>query len=307
MNKKIVLCGCTESIFDIADYLLSKNISISYFVSLNTEQAQKYKVSGYYSFENLSQKYKVPIYYPQTYSLKHKHDKEFFENNQFDLLILGGWQRLIPENILSTLRIGGIGVHGSPEHLPKGRGRSTVNWSIIEGKKQFILHIFLMTPGVDDGDIIDYKIFDINKWDTCRTIYYKFTVMQKRMLENIIPKILNNKFERKPQKGKPSFYPKRTPEDGLIDWNKPVIEIYNLIRALTKPYPGAFSFLNNNKFLIWNAQPFDSQITYPMAKVGKIVEKFSTGDFVVVCKDKTLLVTEYDGKVSIGKVFTNKK
>ena len=63
-----------------------------------------------------------------------------------------------------------------------------------------------------------------------------------KMLENIIPKILNNKFERKPQEGKASFYPKRAPEDGLIDWNKPIIEIYNLIRALTKTYPALFLF-----------------------------------------------------------------
>lgn len=305
MSQKIVLCGCTESIFEVTDYLLSKNIKISYFVSLNTSQAEQYKVSGYHSFEELSEKYKVPIYYPKTYSLKDDDDVAFFKENKFDLLISGGWQRLIPEKVLQTLKIGGIGTHGSSEFLPKGRGRSTINWSIIEGKKRFILHIFLMTPVADAGDIIDYKIFDINEWDTCKTVFYKFSIIQKRMLENIIPKILENKFQRKPQRAEPSYYPKRTPEDGLIDWNKSAIEVYNFIRGLTKPYPGAFTYLNGNKIFIWNAQPFDTQIDYSVKK-GQIVEKFLLRDFVVICGKDTLLVTDYEGEVNVGQVFSSK-
>ena len=74
-----------------------------------------------------------------------------------------------------------------------------------------------MTPGIDDGDILDFQTFDINKWDTCRTVYYKISVVQKRKLVELIPKIMKNEFKRIPQTGEPTFYPKRTPEDGLID------------------------------------------------------------------------------------------
>src|SRR3989338_1560462 len=147
MIGKIAMCGCMEGGLDVIDYLISHGIKITYFISLNPEQAKKYNVSGYVSYERLAAKHKIPIYFPKTYSLKDDEDLGFFQKNNFDLLILVGWQRLIPEQVLNTLRIGGLGIHGSSEYLPKGRGRSPVNWSLIEGKKRYILHIFLLTPG----------------------------------------------------------------------------------------------------------------------------------------------------------------
>ena len=299
MNSKIVFCGCSSAGLEVLDFLISKNFEISHIVSLNSQQATQYKVSGYASFDEIAKKNNIPIYFPKTYSLKDNDDISFFEKNNFDLLLLGGWQRLIPEIILSKLKIGGIGFHGSSEFLPKGRGRSPVNWSLIEGKTQFILHAFLMTPGIDDGDVITHEVFDINQWDTCQTIYYKISIIQKQILAEIIPKLVSNNFKHIPQTGEPSYYEKRTPDDGLIDWSKSVHEIYNFVRALTRPYPGAFTFLNGQRLNIWKSQPFDSKIKYE-SKNGQIVEKFSTGDFVVNCKDGLLLITDYEGKVNVG-------
>ncbi len=303
MNSKIVFCGCSSAGLEVLDFLISKNFEISHIVSLNSQQATQYKVSGYASFDEIARKNNIPIYFPKTYALKDNDDISFFEKNNFDLLLLGGWQRLIPEIILSKLKIGGIGFHGSSEFLPKGRGRSPVNWSLIEGKTQFILHAFLMTPGIDDGDVITHEIFDINQWDTCQTIYYKISIIQKRILEEFIPKLLSNNFKHIPQTGEPSYYEKRTPDDGLIDWSKSVHEIYNFVRALTRPYPGAFTFLNGQRLNIWKSQPFDSKIKYE-SKNSQIVEKFSTGDFIVNCKDGLLLITDYEGKVNVGDILT---
>ena len=302
MNSKIVFCGCSSAGLEVLDFLISKNFEISHIVSLNSQQATQYKVSGYASFDEIARKNNIPIYFPKTYSLKDNDDISFFEKNNFDLLLLGGWQRLIPEIILSKLKIGGIGFHGSSEFLPKGRGRSPVNWSLIEGKTKFILHAFLMTPGIDDGDVITHEIFDINQWDTCQTIYYKISIIQKRILEEFIPKLLSNNFKHIPQTGEPSYYEKRTPDDGLIDWSKSVHEIYNFVRALTRPYPGAFTFLNGQRLNIWKSQPFDSKIKYE-SKNSQIVEKFSTGDFIVNCKDGLLLITDYEGKVNVGDIL----
>ena len=303
MDKKIVVCGCTDFGYEIVDFLLTNGINISHLVSLLPEQAIQYKVSGYKSFELLSTKYGIPIYYPKLYSMK-ETDFDFFEKEKFDLLLVCGWQRLIPNKILETIKICGIGSHGSSELLPKGRGRSPVNWSIIEGKKQFILQLFMLTPKIDDGDIVYHETFDINEWDTCKTIYYKTSVVMKRALLKLIPNILSNNFSRTPQSGEPSFYPKRTPDDGLIDWNKPLKEIHNFVKALAKPYPGAFSFIDKQKIMIWEAQPFDRKITFSDAKLGEIVEKFSTGDFVVKCNDGTLLITEYEGVVNKGEFLS---
>jgi len=304
-NNKIVMCGCHESGWEAVKYLLEKGIKISRFVTITKEKALKAKVSGYKSFSDLAKKYCIPVYYAKKYSLTAKEDIDFFKKEKFDLLIQGGWQRLFPEEVLDTLRVGAVGVHGSSEFLPKGRGRSPINWSLIEGKKRFIIQYFLIKSGVDDGDIFHYEKFDINKWDDCRTLYYKNSITTKRVLLEWIPKLLNEKITIKPQKGEPTYYPKRTAEDGLINWAKPVFDIYNLIRAVTKPYPGAFTFLKGKKITIWKAQPFDTQIDYKDSDDGEIVEVFDDGNFVVNCNSGLLLVTNYTGKIFPGGKFKN--
>ena len=172
-------------------------------------------------------------------------------------------------------------------------------------KKQFILQLFMLTPGVDDGDIIHHETFDINEWDTCKTIYYKTSIVMKQSLIKFIPNILSNNFPRIAQSGEPSFYPKRTPDDGLINWSKSLTQIHNFVKALTKPYPGAFSFLGKQKIMIWEAQPFDTKISFPNSRDGEVVEKFSSGDLVIKCTNGLLLVTNYEGNVERGDVFAN--
>ncbi len=290
-DKKIVMCGCLEAGWESVKGLLENGISFAYFVLITKEKAQEQQVAGYKDFADLANQYNIPIYYVEKYSMKSPRDIAFFQEHQFDLLVQGGWQRLFPDEILQTLSIGAIGVHGSSEFLPKGRGRSPINWSLIEGKKRFIMHYFIIKEGVDDGDVFHYEIFDINEWDTCKTIYYKNAIITQQIMLRFIPKLLKGELITYPQLGEPTYYPKRTPEDGRIDWEKTVFEIYNFIRALTKPYPGAFTFVENEKLMIWQAQPFDTKITYPYAEIGQIVEVFANGDFIVNCNSGLLLVT----------------
>jgi methionyl-tRNA formyltransferase len=306
-DKKICMLACHEVGYGILKGLIENGIRIHYLVTLSPEQAIKYKVSGYFDFSQVADMYNIPIYIPETYSLSGKKDKDFFANNRFDLMILGGWQRLIPEDILNTLGIGAIGGHGSSNFLPKGRGRSPLNWCLIEGRKRFIMHLILLTPGIDDGDIINYEQFDINEFDTIKTLYYKLSIVTKRMLLRSVPKLLKGEAKLIKQVGEPTYYPKRTPDDGLIKWQEwDVDKIYNFIRALTKPYPGAFTFLENGeKVYIWEAKIFDRIIKYPESRYGQVVEVFYNGDFVVNCLDGLLLVTQYDSneKITNGVCF----
>jgi methionyl-tRNA formyltransferase len=290
---KIVMCACAEVGAEMVDYLYSQGIIIDYIVTISQEQALKNKVSGFFDFNVIHKKYDIPIYFVDKYSLKSDNDQSFFDTHKFDLLIFGGWQRLIPDVIIKTLKYGGIGIHGSSELLPYGRGRSPINWSIIEGKKRFIIHTFLINPGVDDGDIYDYEMFEINDWDSCKTIYYKYSIVSKRLLTKNIKDIFEAKLKSLPQVGESTYFPKRTPEDGEIDWSKTVFEIYNFIRAITHPYPGAFSYIQGVKIFIWEAQPFDTMILYADSIKGQIVEFFMNGDFVVNCYSGLLLVTKY--------------
>ncbi|MEI6681824.1 MAG: formyltransferase family protein [Bacteroidota bacterium] len=302
-EKKIVMCGCHEAGYHLVSNLLRSGIRFSWFVTITEETARLSGVAGYKSFEPLASEYNIPVYHVNKYSLKDEKDLAFFQREKFDLLIQGGWQRLFPEEILRTLSVGGIGIHGSSDFLPQGKGRSPINWSLIEGKKRFIMQYFLMKPGVDDGDVFHYEIFDINDWDDCNTLYYKNSIVSYKTLTEFIPKLLTSKVPLFKQEGPSTFYPKRTPSDGLIDWTKSVFEIFNFIRALTKPYPGAFTFIDNKKVTIWKAQPFDTKITYWGAKPGEIVEVFSGVDYLVNCNSGLLLITQSDLIAEVGCVF----
>jgi len=294
-DVKIVMCGCCEVGYYLIQDLIECGVKFSYFVILTPEQGKQYNVSGYKDFHPLAEKYNIPVYYPKEYSLNSVEDAEFFSSNKFDLLIQGGWQRLFPESVLNTLKIGAIGGHGSSDYLPKGRGRSPLNWSLIEGKERFIMHLFIIRAGVDDGDIFDTEIFDINEFDTIETLYYKNYLVTRKMLMRSLPKLIQGTISLTKQIGHPSYYPKRTPEDGKINWEEmDVYTIYNFVRAQTRPYPGAYGKINGKWYKIWRCQVFDTRITYLGVEYGQCVERpFDKSIMIVNCRGGLLLVDDY--------------
>lgn len=294
MNSRIGYIGCLEAGLEMLYDLVNTSLKPAYIISITPKKAISQHVSGFADHSAFALKHNIPIYFADKYSLKSDTDLGFFKTQKFDVLIQGGWQRLFPENILQTLSIGAIGVHGSSEFLPYGRGRSPMNWSLIEGKKRFLLHLFLIKQGVDDGDVFAIESFDINEFDTIKTLYYKNAIVTRKALLKFIPQLIEGKLKTIPQKGNPFYYPKRNEEDGKINFSKTVFDIYNLIRALTHPYPGAHIFADGDKVKIWKAQVFDTQITYPESEIGEIVEVFSSGDFVINCYSGLLLITDYD-------------
>lgn len=292
-DLKLVMCGCTEYGRYLVSKLIDKGLHFSQFVVLTPEQGERYQVSGYADLRTLAEKYDIPVYIPHDYTLSHPDDVAFFAQHRFDLLIQGGWQRLFPEALLATLRFGAVGVHGSADLLPKGRGRSPLNWSIIEGKTRFLLQLFLIKQGVDDGDVFDCEDFDINPCDSIRTLYYKNVILTERMLLRSLPGFSDGSLTLRPQRGKPTHYPKRSADDGEIDWeNMSVRQINDLVRATTRPYPGAYGMLDGRPVRIWQSQIFDTRISYPDSSYGDVVEQFDDC-LVVNCREGLLLISEY--------------
>lgn len=293
-SKKLVMCGCHEGYAYKIRKLLEDGVRFSHFVMLTPEQGEKYNVSGYFDYTEMARQYNVPVYIPKTYKLSHPEDQAFFQEQQFDVLIQGGWQRLFPPEVLGSLSVGALGYHGSPDFLPHGRGRSPLNWSLIQDKKRFLFHLFLMKPGADDGDIIDFEQFDINDYDDIKTLYYKCNIVAYRLVQRNLINILNDRTTFIPQEGEPSYFLKRTAEDALIQWEEmDVRAIYNFVRAQTRPYPGAFGQVGDRWLKIWHCQPFDTRITYPGTPYGTVVETFE-GDLLINCRGGVLLVTDYE-------------
>ena len=110
---------------------------INHLITISPSSADSNNVSGYMDLTEFAQKNNINTYVAENYSLKTNKDIEYLKSLQIDVAFVIGWQRLIPEKILNNVRIGIFGMHGSAANLPKGRGRSPMNWSLILGEKRF--------------------------------------------------------------------------------------------------------------------------------------------------------------------------
>jgi methionyl-tRNA formyltransferase len=163
------------------------------------------------------------------------------------------YRNMLPKEILSIPRIAAMNLHGSL--LPKFRGRCPVNWVIIKGEKETGVTLHIMVEKPDAGDIVAQKSVAIVFEDTAGSLAMKLVEAARTLMKETIPLLESGDFPRHPQTGVSTYFGGRKPDDGLIDWSKPADEIYNLTRAVTHPYPGAFTFFEGKKLFIWKARP----------------------------------------------------
>jgi len=172
-----------------------------------------------------------------------------------DIIFSFYYRKMIGREILDLPKIGAFNLHGS--FLPAYRGRCPVNWVIINDEKQSGVTLHYMIDKPDAGDIVGQKAVAIKFSDTAKTLYDKLCLAARELLDEVLPSIMKGQIpHRKQDLSQGSYYGGRRPEDGRIDWNKSAAEIYNLIRAVTEPYPGAFALFDNDEnIIIWWAEP----------------------------------------------------
>ena len=158
---------------------------------------------------------------------------------------------MVKGDLLSIPRLGALNLHGSL--LPKYRGRVPINWAIINGETETGVTLHYMTAKPDAGDIVDQEKFAIGDDDTARTLFDKAVTAAGILLDRTLPLLKSGKAPRTPQdEAEATYFGGRKPADGQIDWTKSAKEVRNLIRAVTRPYPGAFSFIGDRKCFFWS-------------------------------------------------------
>lgn len=294
-NKKIAIFGCKNTTKFLIESL-AETIKINYLITIDPAKGEKFKVADYSDLNICAKKYGIEVYNSKTYNLKNEEDVQNISKLNIDIAFVIGWQRIIPETVLKTLSIGAFGMHGSSMDLPLGRGRSPLNWSIIENRSFFYTNLFKYDPGIDSGDILDVNKFSITSADTSETLHFKNTLSMKFLIEKNLKSLLENNFSLKRQKDiKPTYYPKREPSDSLINWKLEISEIERFIRAVTKPFNGAFSYINKHKIIIFSARIFSTNNYYGFKnkKIGEIVAVFPNNKFLIRCNGGLLLVDDY--------------
>lgn len=309
MFDRIALFGCKSTTRFLLENL-NIPFKISHLVSINPALGQKHDVADYLDLSDVAREKGISLYQANQYSLKSAADQDYIRSLNIDIAFVIGWQRLIPAEILNSLSIGAFGMHGSSMNLPLGRGRSPMNWSIIEGRQVFYTNLFRYDPGVDSGDIVDTFKFQITTRDTAETMHFKNTLAMKYLIERNIENLAANKFQTYPQDASiaPTYYPKRSPADSLIDWNQDVAYLERFVRAVTRPFNGAFTFAENEKVVILDAQVFDlSDFGFEKWKAGTVVAVFENGKFLVKCLGGLLLVNAFEAEIALerGMQFHN--
>lgn len=167
------------------------------------------------------------------------------------------FRSMIPKAVLDSARCGAYNMHGAL--LPKNRGRACINWAVINGETETGATLHVMTDRPDSGDIVSQRSVPITSDDTAYDVFIKVTEAAREIIRDELGDIFAGTIILTPQdETRATVLRRRTPADGQIDWTRGAKEIYNLIRGVTHPFPGAFTELDGRKLYIWKARIKDN-------------------------------------------------
>ncbi len=224
----------------------------------------------------------IPVFAPE--NINHPIWVNRIKELEPDILFSFYYRNIVKREILNIPPKGCLNLHGSL--LPKYRGRCPINWVLINGEKHTGVTLHYMTPRPDEGDIVAQKAFAISYEDTARSLHDKAAKATEGLLYEILPLIKQGKAPRIPQDhSQATYFGGRKPEDGEIDWNEPAEHIRNLVRAVTYPYPGAFSFMGDRKCYFWkvSVKPLEQRESPP----GTVM---STDPLTILCGEGAIIV-----------------
>lgn len=179
---------------------------------------------------------------------------ERFRELRPDLVLSMYYRRLLPEIVLKLPRLGAFNMHGSL--LPRYRGRAPVNWAVLNGETETGATLHVMEAKADAGDIVDQEPVPIGPDDTALQVQERITAAAVTILARQIRNLESGRAPRRAQdESQATTFGRRRPEDGEIDWSRPAREVHNLVRAVTHPYPGAFTNSFGTRIFVWSTRP----------------------------------------------------
>src|SRR3990172_9391116 len=251
------------------------------------------------SVAELARQHRLPVYTPSSPNTPAFVD--LIGRLAPDLIFSFYYRRILLRELLAIPRLGGINLHGSL--LPKYRGRSPVNWVLVNGERETGVTLHYMVERADAGDIIAQRRVPIDLQDTALSLFRKITAAAAGLLGETLPLIKSGTAPRISQdSSQATEFGGRRPEDEKIAWEAPALSIYNLIRAVTHPYPGAFTFHNGRKLYIWAAGMNGQEIGNAKVVLPGAIERVVKGKGITVSTGAgSLLVTraQFEGEEEV--------
>lgn len=245
---RIALAGSVNSSAKTLHALIRHDMNIVGVLGLNAEKSAK--VSGFVSMEEIAGSNNIP--FVGFDRINAEMVIQVVKDWQPDLLFVVGLSQLVHAELLYIPKRGCVGFH--PTWLPEGRGRAPIAWLTIEGR-QGAATFFLLELGADSGPILAQEPFYVGPDDFAEDVTISMETAIDKALDQWLPLLKAGYWNPRPQDdSKATYYGKRSPEDGLIDWNQNANMIYDLIRASSNPHPGAFTYCNGEPLIIWKAK-----------------------------------------------------
>lgn len=210
-----------------------------------------------------------------------------------DLIWVTDYRYLLPASVLRLPRRGVVNLH--PSLLPKYRGRASINWAILRGERELGLSAHFVDEGMDTGDILAQRRYQLGQHedvgDALNKLYPHYESITAEVLAQFAAGVVTGRSQDHTQA---TQYPRRKPEDGLVDWSRPALEVWNLVRAVAAPYPGAFTEIAGARLRLWKAAAIRPFAPGGAPLAGEIVSGvLGEPGLQVACADAVLELADY--------------
>ncbi len=279
-DKKILFFGFSDVGYQCLKHLIDNEYNV---VGVFTHDTDQHEAQWFKTPESIAKENFIPVFKPKTL----KTEKWFrkVEYMKPDLILSLYYRDFIPEEIFSRAKYGAYNMHGS--YLPDYRGRAPLNWAIINGENYGGVSLHVLEKKFDTGAIVDQEKVNFSPDEYVGDIQPRITQAAVKVFTRSLESLLDGNPKTTPQDlSQGSYFGKRTPEDGRIDFRKTAREVFNLIRGVSKPFPGAFTDIDGKKTIIWRAKIGEATNG---ESAGAVVEK---SPLKIACYDKYIIAEE---------------
>jgi methionyl-tRNA formyltransferase len=264
------------------------NIPQLEIVGLATKSSSSFN-SDHTDLSDLAIKNMIP--YKHVRDINSLHIIEWIRQINPNVIFCLGWSSLISKELIAIPPLGVIGYH--PAELPSNKGRHPQIWAMALGLEYTASTFFFIDEKPDSGDIINQCKVKIEIYDTAQSLYLKIIEIAKFQLLQIVSDLINGTIHRIPQPcNTGNYWRKRTKYDGRIDWRMRTIDIYNLVRALSHPYPGAYFDYLGREIKVWKCSPYSRQIPVNI-EPGKVIGLID-GEIIVKTGDGAIVLNQHE-------------
>lgn len=295
-RPRVLLFAYSEIGTECLEFLLERQVNV---VALYTHPDATGEKIWFRTPATVARQAGIPVYTPE--SVNTPEARAQIAALAPALIISAYYRHMISTKLLALAPLGAFNLHGSL--LPRYRGRAPLNWALVHGEPRVGLTLHRMVARADAGAIVDQEGVEIPPRDTAEQAFRKVLPLVRVIFARQIDALLAGTAPETPQdESQATYFGARTPEHGRISWSAPSQQIFNLIRAVTDPYPGAFTELGGSRLMVWWAEPAPAR---PGARPGEIL---ALEPLTIATGDSALTLTRHEWRgvsptLTLGQTF----